>query len=145
MKTECTNLLLLTISAFWSSPRWPLATYMSSRRQRSIQLGGRYIQVSLYIHPIYVFMIGADDLVPCRWQAISKLHTDWTDYGVESYFVTHVTTIKRNIFQMGQQPVVFFVIDRFVVSMCVCVCVLSALNSLSWALILYHTLLRNKC
>ena len=26
MKTECTNLLLLTISAFWSSSRWPLAT-----------------------------------------------------------------------------------------------------------------------
>ena len=43
MKTEGTNLLLLTISAFW-----PLATKMSSRRQRSIQLGGRYRQVSLY-------------------------------------------------------------------------------------------------
>ena len=26
MKTESTNLLLLTISAFWSSSRWPLAT-----------------------------------------------------------------------------------------------------------------------
>ena len=26
MKTEGTNLLLLTISAFWSSSRWPLAT-----------------------------------------------------------------------------------------------------------------------
>ena len=25
-KAECTNLLLLTISAFWSSSRWPLAT-----------------------------------------------------------------------------------------------------------------------
>ena len=25
MKTESTNLLLLTISAFWSSSRWPLA------------------------------------------------------------------------------------------------------------------------
>ena len=24
--TECTNLLVLTISAFWSSSRWPLAT-----------------------------------------------------------------------------------------------------------------------
>ena len=34
MKTEGTNLLLLTISAFWSS--------------RSIALGGRYWQVSLY-------------------------------------------------------------------------------------------------
>ena len=27
MKTEGTNLLLLTISAFWSSSRWPMATY----------------------------------------------------------------------------------------------------------------------
>ena len=27
MKTECTNLLLLAISAFWGSSRWPLATY----------------------------------------------------------------------------------------------------------------------
>ena len=26
MKTEGTNLLLLTISAFWSSSSWPLAT-----------------------------------------------------------------------------------------------------------------------
>ena len=49
MMTECTDLLVLTISAFWSSSRSPLATKMSSRRQRSIPLGGRYIQVSLYI------------------------------------------------------------------------------------------------
>ena len=48
MKTDGTNLLLLTISAFWGSSRWPLATLMSSRRQRSIQLDGRYRQVSLY-------------------------------------------------------------------------------------------------
>ena len=48
MKTEGTNLLLLTISAFWSSFRWPLATLMGSRRQRSIPLCGRYRQVSLY-------------------------------------------------------------------------------------------------
>ena len=26
IKTECTTLLLLTISAFWSTSRWPLAT-----------------------------------------------------------------------------------------------------------------------
>ena len=45
MKTEGINLLLLTISAFWSSARWPLATKMSSRRQRSISLGGRYRHV----------------------------------------------------------------------------------------------------
>ena len=49
MKTEGTNSLVLTISAFWSSSRWPRATKMSSRRQRSIPLGGRYRQVSLYI------------------------------------------------------------------------------------------------
>ena len=48
MMTEDTNLLVLTISAFWSSSRWPLATYMSSRRQGSIPLGGRYRQVALY-------------------------------------------------------------------------------------------------
>ena len=48
MKTEGTNLLLLTISAFWGSSRWPLATYMSSRRQISIPVGGRYRQASLY-------------------------------------------------------------------------------------------------
>ena len=47
MKTACTNLLLLTISAFWSSSRWPLVTYMGTRRQRSIPLGGRYRQASL--------------------------------------------------------------------------------------------------
>ena len=48
MKTEGTNLLLLTISAFWSSFRWPLATQMSSKRQRNVPLSGRYRQVSLY-------------------------------------------------------------------------------------------------
>ena len=42
MKTEGSNLLLLTISAFWSSSRWP------SRRQRGIALCCRYRQVSLY-------------------------------------------------------------------------------------------------
>ena len=46
--TEGTNLLLITCSAFYSSSRWPLATQMRSRRQRSIPLGGRYRQVSLY-------------------------------------------------------------------------------------------------
>ena len=50
MKTEGTNLLLLTISAFWSSSRWPRTTQMSSRRQESIPLGGRYRQVSLYVY-----------------------------------------------------------------------------------------------
>ena len=50
MKTGGTNLLLLTISAFWSSSRWPLATKMSSRRQRDNPLGGRYRQVSLYMN-----------------------------------------------------------------------------------------------
>ena len=49
MKTEGTNLLLLPISAFWSSSRWPLATLMSSKRRRNIPLGGRYRQVSLYL------------------------------------------------------------------------------------------------
>ena len=44
MKVEGTNLLLLTVSAFWSSSRWPLG----SRRQRSIPLGGRYRQVLLW-------------------------------------------------------------------------------------------------
>ena len=48
MKTEGTNLLLLTISASWTSSRWPRATYMSPRRQKNIPLGGRYRQVSLY-------------------------------------------------------------------------------------------------
>ena len=50
MKTGGTNLLVLTISAFWSSSMWPLATWMSFRRQRSIPLGGRYRQVSLYLN-----------------------------------------------------------------------------------------------
>ena len=36
---------MLTISAFWSSSRWP----RTSRRQRSIPLSGRYRQVSLYL------------------------------------------------------------------------------------------------
>ena len=39
---------LLTLSAFWSLSRWLLATPTSSRRQRSIPLGGRYRQVQLY-------------------------------------------------------------------------------------------------
>ena len=47
IKTEGTNLLLLTMSAFWGSSRWPLATKMSSRRQVSILPGGRCRQVSL--------------------------------------------------------------------------------------------------
>ena len=54
MKTEGTSLLLLTMSAFWSSSRWPLATYMSSRRQISIPLGGRDRQFSLYMEAILV-------------------------------------------------------------------------------------------
>ena len=49
MKTESTNLFLLTISAFWSSSGWSLATLMSFRRQRSVPLGGRYKQDLLYI------------------------------------------------------------------------------------------------
>ena len=40
MKTEGTDLLLLTIPAFW-------------RRQRSIPLGGRYKQVSLYNYLVF--------------------------------------------------------------------------------------------
>ena len=48
MITEGTKLLVLTISAFWSSSRWPLATYMSYSRQKSIPLSGLYRQVSLY-------------------------------------------------------------------------------------------------
>ena len=44
MKTQGTNLLLLTVSAFWSS----------SRRQRNIQLGGRYRQVSLYLEQYWL-------------------------------------------------------------------------------------------
>ena len=51
METEGTNLPLLTcvMSDFWSLCRWPRATYKSSRRHRSIPLGGRYRQVSLYL------------------------------------------------------------------------------------------------
>ena len=36
MKTEGTNLLLLPISAFWSSSRWPLATYRWAPEGREI-------------------------------------------------------------------------------------------------------------
>ena len=57
MKTEGVNLLLLAKSASWSSSRWPLATLMSSRRQRNIPLGGRYRQVSLcdvIIHDVII-------------------------------------------------------------------------------------------
>ena len=62
MKTKGTNLLLLTVSAIWSSSRWPLATLMSYRRQRSVPLGGRYRQVSLYhIHALnMVSIIGVE-------------------------------------------------------------------------------------
>ena len=49
IKTEGTNLLLLTISAFWS--------YMNSRRQISDPLGGRYRQVSLYLVTAVVYPI----------------------------------------------------------------------------------------
>ena len=49
MKAEGTKVFLLTISALWSSSRWPKATLTSSRRQ-SISLGGRYRQVSLYLY-----------------------------------------------------------------------------------------------
>ena len=48
LSVTTTNLLLLTISAFWSSSRWPLTTWMSSRMLRSIPLCGRYRQVSLH-------------------------------------------------------------------------------------------------
>ena len=35
MKTEGTNLLLLTISAFWSSSRWPLALGHQDQLQKA--------------------------------------------------------------------------------------------------------------
>ena len=59
MKTGGTNLLLLTISAFWSSSRW-----MSSRRHRSIPLGGRYRHVSLY----HFCMEETWEHVPVHWR-----------------------------------------------------------------------------
>ena len=51
MKTEGTNLLLLTMSALWSSSKWPLATGLDELQKADkypIRLGGRYRQVSLY-------------------------------------------------------------------------------------------------
>ena len=68
MKTEGINLLLLTISAFWSSSRWPLATQMSPRRKRSIPLGGRYRQVSLYIYIYCVWIEWTSAEAPMVWQ-----------------------------------------------------------------------------
>ena len=59
MVPEDTNLLVLTISAFWSSSRWPLATYMSFKRHRSIPLGGRYRQVSLYYFQFVMTIMSA--------------------------------------------------------------------------------------
>ena len=58
MNTEGTNLLLLTMSAFWSSSRWPL--------------GGRYRQVSLYQSMVVAVMIqmhspGKIDCSPSRY------------------------------------------------------------------------------
>ena len=67
MKTESTNLLLLTISAFWSSSRWPLATSMSSRRQISIPFGGRYRQVLLYMQVSKRFDKWAIDFVQMKF------------------------------------------------------------------------------
>ena len=63
LNTEGTNFLLLTISAFWSSSRWPLDTQMSSRRQRSIPLGCRYRQVSLYLQTSYIFKLYSEILL----------------------------------------------------------------------------------
>ena len=80
MKTEGTDLLLLTTSAFWGSSRWPRAE--GSRRQRSIPLGGRYRQVSLF-NPrrrnkcaVFIYKEAVNDhslrttepLIRCGWQ-----------------------------------------------------------------------------
>ena len=62
---EGTNLLLLTISAFWTLSRWPLATQTSSRKQRNIPLGGRYRQVSLYTEDIQSCI---QDVVNNSWE-----------------------------------------------------------------------------
>ena len=109
MKTEGTNLLLLTISAFWSSSRWPLATKMSSRRQRSIPLGGRYRQVLLYFSfirwpfyqhgqcwcftwymyqiKIYVCKCRYHTFIVCR--KIVLISTDWINLS-STYFKKHI-------------------------------------------------------
>ena len=74
MKTGGTNLLLLTISAFWSSSRWPRATYMSSRRQISIPLGGRYRQVSLYRYPTNVSRVRSRSRLRGRCKLCDSSH-----------------------------------------------------------------------
>ena len=51
MKTEDTNLLLLTISAFWSSSRWPKKDEL--QKADKYPLGGRYTQVSLYYYNLF--------------------------------------------------------------------------------------------
>ena len=86
MKTEGSNSLLLTISAFWSSSRWPMATWMSSRRQRNIPLGGRYRQVSLYhidglVHDCSNSNVWAIELLPY----CTKVSISTTRYGSWTY------------------------------------------------------------
>ena len=83
MMTEGTNLLVLTISAFWSS-----------RRQRSIPLGGRYRQVSPYyitcdkeFDDFHVYIIG----ILCGWPAGWK---HWTHWGRDKMAAIFQTTFS---------------------------------------------------
>ena len=98
MKAECTNLLLLTISAFCNSSRWPLATkWAPCRRQRRIPLGGRYRQVSLYskgfveyelwiFHFLYMLLNW--------WSWVSTLSVLTQGYFWRAMIVTHDDVIK---------------------------------------------------
>ena len=96
MKTEGSNLFVLTISAFWSSSRWPLATQMSSRRQTSVRLGGRYRQVSLYKFVVhhetsveYSLKIYRISLIVMSWYCCIawSLPTRWMAYAFYLYIV----------------------------------------------------------
>ena len=77
MMSDGSNLLVLTISAFWSSSRWPLATEMSSRRQKNIPLGGRY----RHVFPVSLCVGSSRKPNPCNlWStqtfALSHHHDD---------------------------------------------------------------------
>ena len=93
MMTEGANSPVLTISAFWSSSRWPRATWMSSKRQISIPLGGRYKQVSLYQAPkmdvhleVWVDMYGyMQQIIECNWVGTSDLVREEKHWGQKAF------------------------------------------------------------
>ena len=112
MKTEGANLLVLTMF-FCNSSRWPLVTYMSSRRQRRIPLGGRYRQVSLY-NVLYIYKYIPTDYagrivsIYHKTGSISNQHLNRSVLSNAILWSTHYSCISKHCLLTGGPRVWWF-------------------------------------